>query len=261
MKYILGFDIGNTKTTLGIYGKSDISPVRTFKFKSERAITSEELGKKINGFLDNFKEETKKDIHIEGIAFSSVVTEVNRLYHEMSKKYFNLDPLEIDCNVKLGITLNYDNPEELGADRITNAVAAYRDYGKDCIIVDLGTAITFCVLLSNGIFDGGLIAPGVGIAIDALSENTSKLIKVDFEDPKKVVARNSMSALKSGFFYGWLSMISGIITRIENEYNKKFLLLLTGGYSDIVSKSLDKDCKTDPLLTMKGIKYIYDMNC
>ena len=261
MEYVLGFDIGNTNTHLGIFEKSNILPVKTYRYRTHRNVTSDELGLLIKSFLNNFKNEINTDIHISGIAFSNVVTEVNNQYHVMSKKFFNLTPLEINSFKELGITLHYINPEWIGTDRIVNAVAAYNEYKKDCIVVDLGTAVTYDVVLKQGIFDGGLIGPGIGITIDALAENTSKLLKVDFQKMDRIVTQNPMDAIKSGFYYGWLSMITGILSKIEQEYNKEFMIIITGGYSDIIGKNIDKECTIDPLLTMKGIKYVYDMNC
>ncbi len=201
-----------------------------------------------------------KDSIIDGLAFSSVVTEVNNAYHAMAKDHFNVDPLEINSNIKLDIKIMYDNPEELGPDRIANAEAAFKEYTKDCIIIDLGTANTFCVMHKNGTFDGGLIGPGIGITIEALAEKTSKLSRINFEKPDKFIATNTLDAIKSGFFYGYILMIKGIITEIEKLYKKEFLVILTGGLSKIISDYLEKTHITDPLLTMKGIKFLYNLN-
>ncbi len=245
---------------MGIYGKNDIAPLNIYKYNSDRGIDSKKLTELIKGFLDSCYKEANKEIDIEGIIFSSVVPEVNKHYMALSEKFSCREVLEINSKTELGIALNYDDPEELGADRITNAVAAIREYKEDAIIIDLGTAITFCVALKKGIFDGGLIAPGVGIAIKALSSKASRLINVDFSDPGNIIARNTEGALKSGFFYGWISMIDGIIDRIEHEYQKKFQIILTGGYSDIIKENLNRKSILDPLLTMKGLKLIYDLN-
>ncbi len=245
---------------MGVYNKNEISPLNIYKYNSDRDIDSKKLIVTIKEFLNSNNKETNEEIDIEGIAFSSVVPEVNNHYKALSKKFSCREVLEINNKTELGITLNYDDPEELGADRITNAVAAIKEYKEDSIIIDLGTAITFCVALKKGVFDGGLIAPGVGIAIKALSTEASRLINVDFSDPGNIIARNTEGALKSGFFYGWISMIDGIIDRIEREYQKKFRIILTGGYSDIIKENLNRKCILDPLLTMKGLKLIYDLN-
>ena len=260
MSYILGFDIGNTNTTLGIYCKSDISPVKTFRFRTKREILSDELGLLINHYIITYKDEIKEDISIEGVAISSVVSEVKKQYNEISKSLFNVSPLEINYKVKLGINIRYENPDQLGADRLVNAVAAFNEYRSDCIIIDLGTATTFCVLDRDGVFNGGLICPGIEITIDALADKASKLVKINFERPKNLVAKNTVDAIKSGFFYGWLSMVEGIIDRIERQCRKEFLLIITGGYSEVIGENIKRKNIVDTILTMKGIKYIYDLN-
>ncbi|MBN2402848.1 MAG: type III pantothenate kinase [Spirochaetes bacterium] len=256
MDYILGFNIGNTNTMMGIYELNKITPKNTYTYKTDKNITPDELKILIKKYLNT----SLKDGVIKGVAYSSVVTEVNNAYNSISKDMFDIDPLEINCNIKLDIKLMYDNPEELGPDRIANAEAAFRDYSKDCIIIDLGTANTFCVIHKNGTFDGGLIGPGIGITIDALAEKTSKLSRINFKKPDKFIATNTKDAITSGFFYGYLLMIKGIIAEIEKIYQKKFLILLTGGLSKIISDNLENPHKIDPLLTMKGIKYLYNIN-
>jgi type III pantothenate kinase len=256
MNYILGFNIGNTNTMMGIYEFNKTIPVNTCTYKTDKKITSDNLGilvkKNLNSVLN--------DVQIDGLAFSSVVTEVNSAYESMAKAFFNVHPLEINSSINLDIKIIYDNPEELGPDRIANAEAALREYAKDCIIIDLGTANTFCVMHKNGTFDGGLIGPGIGITIDALAEKTSKLSKINFEKPGKFIATNTQDALKSGFFYGYILMIKGIISEIEKLYKKEFLVILTGGLSNKISDHLEKRHILDPLLTMKGIKFLYDLN-
>ena len=256
MNYILGFNIGNTNTMMGVYELNNTLPVSTYTYKTERNAAPGNLANIVKNYLNA----EFKDYAIKGLAFSSVVNEINSAYHAMSESAFNISALEINSSIKLGIKITYDNPMELGPDRIANAEAAYREYAQDCIIIDLGTANTFCVIHKNGTFDGGLIGPGIGITIDALAEKTSKLIRINFEKPDKFIATNTIDALKSGFFNGFIIMIKGIIEQIEEIYNKEFLVILTGGLSGTVSQYLEKNHLTDPLLTMKGIKYLYNLN-
>lgn len=260
MQYTLGFDIGNTSTTMGIYPENEIPPCRTFRYDTDKKIKARKLGIIISDNLQSCRREIGHDINITGVAFSSVAPEVNTSYRGMSGKLFKLEPLEINSGIKLNIKIRYDRPEELGPDRIVDAAAAHREYKKDCIIVGMGTANTFCVLLSDGTFEGGLIGPGLGITINALAEKTSKLAKVNFEKPADFIARNTIDAIKSGFFYGWTIMISGIISKIKEEYKRDFQVIFTGGYSSIVGKYIEGNNIIDPLLTMKGIKYLYDIN-
>ncbi len=257
---ILGFDIGNTNTVLGIYHDSDIIPQRSYRYRTLKNMTIDELSLMIQSFLDIFKREGQDDQRVTGVVFSSVVPEINHLYYSMSRKLFEISPFEIDHNTRLSIRIKYTTPEQLGSDRIVNAEAAFREYGRDCIIIDLGTATTFCILLGSGELDGGLIGPGVGISMNALSERTSKLLKVDFKKPENMIARNTAEAITSGFFYGWLSMVEGIIERIERHYNKTFLKIFTGGYAEIVGSHVKYENIIDTNLTMKGLKYIFDRN-
>jgi type III pantothenate kinase len=255
---IIGFDIGNTSTLMGIYASSDRSPVYTHRFNTTKDISPDELGEVINRAISDHL--INRNEKVDGFAFSSVVTEVNDSYRRVSMDIFKLKPVEINSDSRLTIKINYDDPHQLGPDRIVNAEAAFSEYKCDCIIVDLGTAVTFCVLLSEGIFDGGIIGPGIGITIDALANRTSKLVKIEFGKPPAIVAKNTVDAIKSGFFYGWLSMVEGNIEKIRSVYKRDFAVILTGGYCGIIGNNLGIKNTIDPMLTMKGIKLIYDLN-
>ena len=185
---------------------------------------------------------------------------MNRSYFDMAGREFGISAYEITCRSRLNFSLRYDDPAQLGADRIVNAAAAFKEYGGGCIVVDIGTAVTFCVLLEGGWFDGGIIAPGVDTAIRSLSLRASRLPEVPFEKPDRLVARDTVNALKSGFFYGWLSLADGIIARIEQEYGRTFRIILTGGFAGAVAEHLSHENTVDPILAMKGIKIVYDMN-
>jgi type III pantothenate kinase len=252
---ILGFDIGNTSTTAGVYREESISPEMVFRFPTVKQTGREELARQVR---DGLKGDTARNV--TGIAFSSVAPEINRAYHGMAEQTFGVRAYEISHLSKLNFKIRYDDPAQLGADRIVNAAAAFREYGGGCIVADIGTAVTFCVLLEGGVFDGGIIAPGIETAIRSLALRASRLPEVPFEKPDRVVARNTVNALKSGFFYGWLSLAEGIIARIEREYGRSFGLILTGGFAGAVAEHLAHEMTVDPLLAMKGIKIVYDLN-
>ena len=251
----LGFDIGNTSTVIGLYDRNSVAPVRTGRYKTGKRMKPEKLAGNILAFLG---EDTQA--FITGAAFSSVVPEINKTYHRVLMNEFSVKSLEISHSCSLGITINYTDPGELGVDRIVNAVAAHSEYSGNLIIIDIGTAATFCVMLANGEFDGGLIAPGIGTTIKALARRASNLPEIIFEKPDRLVARDTENALKSGFFYGWAGLIDGIIDRIVDEYGSDFRILLSGGYAEIISRNIRHENTVDTLLTMKGIKYIYDLN-
>ncbi len=257
---ILGFNIGNTNTVLGVYPRDGILPVKTFKYRTRRGMTADELCILLQEFFKSQGLEKGDRSPVAGIAVASVVPELNAAYRRASESLFGRIPLEIGPHLRLGIRISYEHPERLGVDRIVNAVAAHNEYKGDCVIVSLGTALTLCVLHRDGRYDGGIITSGVGIAIDGLSKGTSQLPRISLEPPKRLVATDTEEALKSGFFYGWLSMIEGIIARIEGEYGMEFFILLTGGDAEALGRGLSRPHQVDPLLTMKGIKYIYDLN-
>ncbi|MBN2159072.1 MAG: type III pantothenate kinase [Spirochaetes bacterium] len=256
---ILGFDVGNTSTTGGIYAEHGSGPDFTYRFSTEKDTDPKRLGRQVGDGIAKGGE-TTGGLTFAGLAFSSVVPEINAAYHTMARERFGLTAYEITCRSRLNFKINYNDPEELGVDRIVNAAAAFEEYGGGCIVVDIGTAVTFCVLLENRIFDGGIIAPGVSTAIRSLSGRASRLPEVPFEKPDRLAARDTVNALKSGFFYGWLSLADGIIGRIEAEYGRRFRVILTGGFAGAVTEHLVHENTVDPLLAMKGIKYIYDMN-
>ncbi len=255
---ILGFNIGNSNTVLGVYSGAETVPGTLYRYRTLRDASADETGALVRQFLLHHGGAGEG---VEGLVFSSVVPETNRAYHEMSGRYFGVEALEISCASRLGIRLRYDDPARLGVDRIVNAEAAFREYARDCIIVDIGTAITFCVLHADGVYDGGMIGPGIGVTIDALSSKTSQLPRIPFEKPGVLVAKNTEDALKSGFYYGWLSLVEGMIARISGEYGKDFLVILTGGYAGtVLGPALKGEIVIDPMLTMKGIRRIYDLN-
>jgi len=249
----LGFDIGNTNTVMGLYEGDSVTPQKTFRFETVKFVDASDLGREIMSFLET-------DMKVSGMAFSSVVPEVNDSYHDMCRSLFNLPCLEISHRSRLSIKILYKDHSELGVDRIVNSEAVYREYGGNSIIIDIGTAATFCVLLEDGTFDGGLIAPGIGTTIKALSSSASNLPAITFEKPDRLVARDTENAIKSGFFYGWLSLVEGVISRIEEQYDKSFNVIMTGGFSGIISENISIKNTVDPHLVMKGIRYIYDLN-
>jgi type III pantothenate kinase len=195
---------------------------------------------------------------ITGIAFSSVVPEINSMYHQLGIKLFNVEPFEIRYDSDFTIGIHYKDIKKLGIDRIVNSVAAHHEYGDGCIIIDVGTAATIDVLNFNGFFDGGVISPGIGTMIKALSDSASNLPVFAFEKPDDLIALDTEDALKSGFYYGWISLIEGLVQRMEKIYNKEFKIILTGGFAEKIFTGFDRKIILDPLLTMKGIKYVYN---
>ena len=253
---ILGLDIGNTSTNAGLYHDEDILPYATFRYATEKFADENKLFASIKDFIEA---ETKKhDGSINGIVYSSVVPEINDAIDTLASSYFNVEAFRISHESNFTIKLMYNDPSKLGIDRIANAEAVHREYPGNRIIVDIGTATTFCVILADGTFDGGMIIPGLSTAIKSLAKSTSNLPEVVFEKPDRLVARDTINALKSGFFYAWNSIVEGIVTRIEQTYNEQFLLIFTGGLAKTAATAIERPITIDEMLTMKGMKYIYD---
>ncbi|HOS40679.1 MAG TPA: type III pantothenate kinase [Spirochaetota bacterium] len=257
---LLGANIGNTNTTLGFFHDDDPAPHATRRYATQKNATPDDLIRDIEAALAAYRAESGSTDAVGALACSSVVPELNAAYHAAARSLCSCDAFEVSHAIRLNVRLCYDDPSQLGADRIANAAAARREYASDCVIVDLGTAITFCVLRANGDFEGGLIAPGAGICIDALAERTSRLPRAEFRDPGTPIARNTADAVAAGVFYGWLSLVEGVVQRIERNCGTAFTTVLTGGYADIIAAHATLDARVDPHLTLKGIKLLYDLN-
>ncbi len=252
---IAGFNIGNTHTILGLYADGNPQPLYTYRYATKRDVTVQELFDTISRAIGEYAVHTAD---IQGAIYSSVVPQCNDAYDITCQKLFSISAHRITHLSKMPITIEYDNPAQLGVDRIVNAVAAYNDYKTNCIIVDIGTAITFC-LLQGTILKGGLIAPGVKAAMKGLAQSTAQLFEVPFEKPPHIIAHNTKDALISGFFYGWVSLIEGIIQKMSED-RSHYTIILTGGMAEILYPHLSIPAHIDITLTMRGLYYLYDIN-
>ncbi len=254
---ILGFDIGNTSTTAGLYVWKSIVPLHTFRFETNSRDDAPSLYKTIMHLLPRgFAQKNKP---ILGIAISSVVKEIVDAYCEMAENHFGISPFIVSHKSDLSFRMAYDHPEMLGPDRIANATAAHHFMGNNCIIIDMGTASTVTVL-NDGAFVGGIIAPGVETAARALLRNTSMLVDVPISAPPSIIGNNTGDCIRSGLFFGWLSMIEGFVAKIAAELRRDFQIVVTGGHSKKYAGYFNVPCTIDPLFTMKGIKILYDGN-
>lgn len=251
----LGFDVGNTSTVMGLYHDDESLPFHTFRYPTDKKTLSKSLLETIDPLVGGYSRE------ISAMALSSVVPEINNHYSEAMKDRFGVRAHVISHQSILNIRISYPDPTQLGVDRIVNAEAAFVEYGGNNLIIDIGTAATFCVVLENGLFDGGIIAPGIGTTIRALAEGASNLPEVPFEAPDRLVARDTINALKSGFYFGWISLVEGLIWRIRRNYDAPFRIILTGGFASVMGKALEGDFVVDRELTMKGIHIIGKQNC
>ncbi len=260
--YILGIDIGNTNIALALFEKNqDLEILYQWRVATQNNSTSDELGITLVNLIKFTKIEITR---IENAIISSVVPALNFVMREALEKYFQIKVSNIintSCKLKLPLKFDYPNPEEIGADRIVNACIAGKIYGGDLIIVDLGTATTFCVIHDGTTFKGGCIAPGLKIAIESLSTKTAQLPLVEFKKPASVVGKSTVEAIQSGFFYGWVGIISEIISQIRKVHpDHNYRVIATGGLSEYVHK----ECsylfdEVDLELTLKGLKYISNL--
>jgi type III pantothenate kinase len=197
---------------------------------------------------------------VTAIIISCVVPPMLNILEPLCIKYFNIKPLIVGPGIKTGMPIFYDNPKEVGADRIVNAVAAYEKYHKECIIVDFGTATTFDYISPKGEYMGGCIAPGIVISSEALFEKASKLPRVEFSKPKTVITKDTVSAMQAGIMYGYAGLVDGIVDRMKAEVKTNPLVIATGGLANIIAPETKTIEKIEEMLTLDGLRIIYDLN-
>jgi type III pantothenate kinase len=255
---LLVIDVGNTNTVFGVFYNGEEEPKFHKRTVTRRDRTSDELGVFLKGF---FKEENIDSSNISHAIYSSVVPGFNPIVSRMLEDWFKVDPINVTVNTKLPFTITYPRPFEIGADRLVNTAAVVKLYGGRKIIIDMGTATTFCVLNEKNEYVGGLIAPGLKIAMDSLIRNTAQLPPIVFQTPKKVLGDSTLESLQSGFYYGWVGLLEGIIKEIKYEYGEDYKVIGTGGLITTIHNSRKGLLDTvDPLLTLKGLKILFEMN-
>ncbi len=252
---LLTVDVGNTNIMLGVYEGKKVKVCWRIVTRWDQS--EDELGITIKNL---FQHSNLNWEEIKGIAVSSVVPPLMFSLEKMSRKYFNLHPLIVGPGVKTGLNILMDDPRELGADRVVNAVAGYALYGGPLIIVDFGTATTFCVINKKGDYLGGAIAPGIGISTEALFTKAAKLPRVEFVKPKKVIGKSTISSMHSGIIYGFVGQVDGIVRRINQEISEEPLVVATGGFAELLSRESEMIKKVNSLLTLEGLRIIYELN-
>lgn len=252
---ILVIDVGNTHTVIGVYKEEKL--LGHWRISTNLKKTEDEYGILVKGLLDNSKLSLAD---IKGIVISCVVPPIIWILKKMSADYFKVSPIIVGPGIKTGIYIKTDNPKEVGADRIVNAIAAYKLYGGPVIIVDFGTATTFCAVNKDGVYLGGAIAPGIEISAEALAEKTAKLPKIEVTKPQHSIGSNTIAAMKSGIFFGYLGLTNELIRRFKRELGEESLVVATGGYSELIGNECKLIDKINPFLTLIGLYLVYEMN-
>jgi len=255
---LLVIDVGNTNTVLGLFDKDQL--LHDWRIRTEIDHTIDEYGVLIYNLYQSTRMRAKEIKSVRAIIIFCVVPPMLNILEPLCVKYFNIIPMIVGPGIKTGMPIFYDNPKEVGADRIVNAVAAYDKYRQESIIVDFGTATTFDYVSPRGEYMGGCISPGIVISSEALFEKASKLPRVEFGKPKTIITKDTVSAIQAGIMFGYAGLVDGIVNRMKAEVKTNPLVIATGGLARVVAQEAGTIDKIEEMLTLDGLRIIYERN-
>ena len=252
---LLALDVGNTNTVIGVFeGKGLLTH---WRLSTRREGTRDEYAILIKGLFDFAGLDFQR---VSSVIISSVVPPLQGPLEEMARQYFGVEAMLVGPGIKTGMPILYESPRDVGADRIVNAVAAFEAHGGPCIIVDFGTATTFDAVSARGEYLGGAICPGIGISSEALFQHAAKLPRVDIARPKMIIGKNTVGSMQAGLFYGYLSLVEGVVARMRAELGGRATVVATGGLAQLLLTESTAVDYVDPLLTLTGLRILFERN-